>query len=210
MSLDSYANLKLELAAWTGRADTGVTSGGIDTYIDLAESWFNRNLRVRQMVTVNSSLTVSAGGAITHPTDWLAWKQIAVLTTPLAVLPITSEGGAVLSDNTNAQGFPRKVIVRGTASQVWPAPDGTYTYQGIYYGAIPALSGSQTTNWLLTAYPDAYLFGALTMGFAYLQADERLPLWQSAFDRVIGEIVGASALDEVGTGVDSPTIRNVV
>lgn len=208
MALDSYTNLKLELAAWTARADLSVTSGGLDTYIDMAESWFNRNLRVQQMVTVKNPLTVDSGGQITHPGDWRAWKQVAVMNTPIAVLPVVSESAALLADNTNAAGFPRKVIVRGTASQVWPAPNGAYTYRGIYYAAIPALGSTQASNWLLAAYPEAYLFGSLLFGYAYFQGDERLPLWRQAWQQVLEEITSNN--DEYGTDIDSPVIRNVV
>ena len=208
MSLDTYANLKLELAAWTARADLSVTSGGLDTYIDMAESWFNRNLRVQQMVTTNAALTVSAGGAITHPTDWLAWKQIAIMNTPIQVLAPTSESALLLFNNTNATGFPKKYVVRGSSTQVWPAPMDTYTYRGLYFGTIPALSGSNTTNWLLTAYPEAYLFGSLLFGYAYFQADDRVPLWQQGFDKVMGEITSLD--NEYGTDIDSPMIRNAI
>lgn len=31
----------------------------------------------------------------------------------------------------------------------------------VYYSKIPALSSTNTTNWLLTAHPDAYLYGCL-------------------------------------------------
>lgn len=209
MSLDTYTNLKAELVAWTGRSDESVSAGGIDTYIDLAEAWFNRNLRVEQMVTTNGSLTVSAGGSITHPTDWLAWKQIAILNTPIQVLPAQSEGAALNYDNSNAVGYPVMHVVRGGATQVWPAPDGTYTYQGIYYRTIPALTGSNATNWLLTSFPDAYLFGALLMGHARMNADDRVPMWQAAFDRVIAEIDTAS-IGDAFISIGSPLKRNVV
>lgn len=208
MALDTYSNLKLEIAAWTARADLTGASGGIDTYIDMAESWFNRNLRVRQMVTMKCPLSVSTGGLVTHPGDWKAWKQLAILNTPIQVLRSTSDGALLLADNTNAAGYPQKYVVRGTSSQVWPAPNGTYTYRGIYYAAVPALSASQTTNWLLTEYPEAYLFGALLFGYAYFQGDERIGLWKAAWEQVLAEITTNN--DEYGTDVDCPVIRNAV
>lgn len=210
MALDSYTNLKLELVAWIARSDVSNTSGGTDTYIDLAEAWFNRNLRVRQMVTVNTALTVSGTGTIDHPADWQAWRRVSVMNTPIQNLDIVSDRAALQADNTNAQGYPRAVIVEGTHSYVWPAPNGTYTYRGIYYATIPALSGSQATNWLLTAYPDAYLLGALAYGYGYLQDDPRAAGWRQAFADVVSEITTASGVDEYGDAIGSPVIRNVV
>ncbi len=207
--LDTYANLKLELAAWTSHADLDKTSGGIDTYIDLFESWVNRNLRVRQQIDQTSALTVSAGGSITHPANWAAWKQIAVMNTPIAVLPATSEDAILRFDNSNGAGFPKKHVVRGVVTQVWPAPDTTYTYRGIWFSTITPLDGSHV-NWLLTAYPDAYLLGSLVYGFGLLQDDARIPMWKAGLGQVLDEITTASLNDEFSTGIDSPTIRNVV
>ena len=210
MSLDTYANLKLEIAAWSGRADLDVTSGGIDTYIDMAEAWLNRNLRVRQMVVTNNALTVSAAGVITHPTDLLEWKEIDILSTPIIRLPQLSEAQALEMDRSNGVGTPRGYVVRGSNSQVWPAPDATYTYRGIYYGSITALSGSNTTNWLLTAYPEAYLFGALALGAAKVVDDGRAANWRALFEQVVAEIQVASNLSEFGQGVSSPYIKVAV
>lgn len=211
MSLDSYANLKLEVAAYLDRSDMAVTSGGIDTFIDLAESWFNRNLRVRQMTDSTAVLSVTAG-VITHPTGWLKWKQIVMTTTPIVELDITTEKAALTIDSSNTPSTPSKVIVRGSSSIIWPLPNSTssYTYRGIWYTAVPALTGSATTNWLLTAYPDAYLYGSLLQSAARLQNDARVPLWQSAFEQVVGEINASAADDEMGQAMTAPVIRNVV
>lgn len=210
MSLDTYANLKLEIAAWTGRQGTDVTTGGIDTYIDMAEAWFNRNLRVRQMVTVNAGLTVSAGGVVTHPTDWLEWKQIDVMSTPIWTLSAQSEAASLIRDNSNGVGPPSVYVVRGSTTQVWPAPDATYTYRGVYYASIPALTGSNTTNWLLTAYPEAYLFGALALGAGRVMDDNRAVMWRASLAEVVSEIERASTNAQFGEGVGSPVIRVAV
>lgn len=209
MSLDTYANLKLEVAEWAGRADLDVTSGGVDTFIDVTEAWLNRNLRVEQMLVQNDALTVSATGVVTHPSDWLAWKRLTILDTPMIDLPAHSEASAYLLDNSNSSGTPVCHIVRGSSTQVWPVPDATYVYRGIYYGKIPALSGSQTTNWLLTAYPDAYLFGCLSLGAARLADDGRAAGWRSAFAEVIAEIESASNNDGF-LSVGIPVNRNVI
>lgn len=211
MSLDTYANLKLEIAAYIDRNDTSVTSGGVDTFIDLTEAWFNRNLRVRQMTDSTSALSVTAG-VITHPTGWLEWRQVVMTTIPIVELDITSEKAALAIDSSNAAGTPSKVIVRGTSSIIWPLPDSTssYTYRGIWYTAVPALTGSNTTNWLLTAYPDAYLYGALMHSSVRLQDDPRVPIWREAFSQVVDEIKTAEANSQVGQAMTGPVIRNVV
>jgi hypothetical protein len=55
----------------------------------------------------------------------------------------------------------------------------------VYYQEIPALSDSQTTNWLLTDAPDAYVYGALTQAAPFLGEDERLPTWAQLYTSAI-------------------------
>jgi len=127
-------------------------------------------------------------------------------------LEITSEQAALRIDSSNAVGTPNKVIVRGSSSIIWPVPDSTssYTYRGIWYTAIPALSSGTTTNWLLTAYPDAYLYGTLIQSAARIQDDARLPMWKALFAETVDEINASAADDEMGQVMAAPVIRNVV
>jgi hypothetical protein len=74
--------------------------------------------------------------------------------------------------------------------QLAPAPDGTYTVEVDYYEVIPPLA-SNSTNWLLTAAPDIYLYGSLLEAAAFLLDDPRVPLWQAAYAQCIGQLNSA-------------------
>ena len=50
-----------------------------------------------------------------------------------------------------------------------------------YWRKIPALSDSNTTNWLLTDAPDVYLYGSLMQSAPYLAHDERLAVWAGLY-----------------------------
>lgn len=56
------------------------------------------------------------------------------------------------------------------------------------FKSVTSLSDSNTTNWLLTAHPDAYLYGALLEAAPYLLDDSRLAMWATALEKVLGEI----------------------
>jgi hypothetical protein len=60
-----------------------------------------------------------------------------------------------------------------------------------YISELPALSDSNTSNWLLEHYPDAYLYGSLIHSAPYLKDDARLQVWaalyQSAIDAINAE-----------------------
>lgn len=211
MSLDTYANLKLEVAAWLDRSNLDVTSGGIDTYIDIAESWFNRNLRVRKMITAVATPTlVITADAVTHPTDWLEWDTFyRTSPTPYRMMNVLTNEAAFRDKSGGIAGYENGLIVRGGTSYLYPTPSTTDSYAATYYAQIPALSGSNTTNWLLTAYPEAYLYGTLMQAAGFLQNDPRIPVWQSAFGQVVDEISQASARATFGGGNSFPIVKGI-
>ena len=216
MGFASYSELKAEVAAWLSRDDVSVTVGGVDSYIDLAEAWMNRNLRARQMVTSVGTLMVS-GGVITHPTAWLNWKAVTLNESPAISLQIVDEIGAIVYDPYGSSGGrPRKLIVRGDSSVMWPLPDGSgSSCAAVYYRKVPALNVTDngslvSTNWVLSDYPDAYLYGSLLQAQARLVGDERIPLWQQGFDRAIAEIERDTERAEYGGSMLTPQPWGVV
>ena len=68
-----------------------------------------------------------------------------------------------------------------------PVPDGDYTIEIVYYQKVPPLSAN-TTNWLLDAHPDAYLYGTLQHSAPYLQSDERVGIWAGKYMQIIEQI----------------------
>ena len=50
---------------------------------------------------------------------------------------------------------------------------------------VTTLGGAVTTNWLLTAHPDIYLYGTLLESAPYLKDDARVVVWQTEYDRRI-------------------------
>ena len=95
---------------------------------------------------------------------------------------------ARISGGTTIKGYS----VVGTALLLAPAPSEVGSVIKItYYQRLPALSVSATTNWLLTAHPDLYLFGTLTVASAFLKDDERTGIWKNAWDEALGEVMAA-------------------
>jgi hypothetical protein len=57
-----------------------------------------------------------------------------------------------------------------------------------YLSGIPPLGPAAPTNWLLTEYPSAYLFGTLSYAAPYIGDDPRLQLWLGARESAIERI----------------------
>jgi hypothetical protein len=77
----------------------------------------------------------------------------------------------------------------------------------VYRRAIPPLTASNPTNWLLSLAPDVYLYGSLMQAAAFLAEDERLPLWKAAFDEAVAELRADGQSRKWGAGPISPRIR---
>ncbi len=60
----------------------------------------------------------------------------------------------------------------------------------VYRTNIPALSDTNTSNWLLDLAPDLYLYGALLESAPYIKEDARIQTWGLGF---------SSALDGLNT-----------
>ena len=203
MALDSYTNLKLALANWTGRSDLD-SSGTADDGIDLFESWVNRELRVRSMLVKVTSPTL-ASGAITHPSDWLQWKTLKNATSPYRIEIIADESLADILEQ-NYTGNPRYAVPGATQTELYPVPTSITGLVAHYYGAITALSGSNATNWLLTKFPDAYLYGTLLAMNSWARDDAQTQKYGNAFDAVMRQIESES--DDATFGGSTLQIRN--
>jgi len=83
--------------------------------------------------------------------------------------------------------------------------DRTDAYELHYYQKIPSLIGSDSnSNWLLTEYPNAYLFGLMTEAAGQGRNAEMAQLYKARRDEVFQEIIQRYALT---TGATSPMVR---
>lgn len=190
MALDgTYDGLKASLGDWLNRTDI---SGAIPDFIALAEGELTRRLVVEgapnQMI--GRAATAINDEFVLVPPDFLGAVTFLIdgSTTPLEyVTPEKiTERKALYSTQT---GKPEVYSVVGNEFQFWPAPtDASLQGEVTYIRRIPALSATRQANWLLTLYPDAYLFGALIQSAPYLKDDDRLPAWQAKFDTVVSGI----------------------
>ena len=209
MAITSYATLKTEVATWLARSDQ---TSNIDTFIDNAEAWFNRNLRVRQMETETTSLTISASGVITHPTGWVSWKSLKVTTAPISNIQIVTNETSNFRNESGSTGRPLFAVVVGDTTELYPVPDSStaYAYKAIYYKQLTALDGTNTSNWLLTSHSDIYLYGTLWQACMLLQDAQGAQYWQALFDMVVGELQTRSRSDSASGSSMMPRIRTVV
>ena len=201
MALDTYSGLKTTIADYLNRDDL---TSVIPSFITLAEAKFNRKLRVRQMVKrANATLDTQY---FAFPSDFLQAKEFQLNTNPITYLQYVTQNQGDYGSATQfvSAGKPQFYTIIGTQIQVIPTPDTGYTGELTYYGKIPVLSDSNTSNWLLAYAPDLYLYGALLEASPYLKDDERLAVWSSLYINSIGDIEIA---DQRASVSSTPLVR---
>jgi hypothetical protein len=182
----TYTELKALIAVWSKRSDLTALIPG---FIQQAEARMGRALRVRQMEAALADSAISSGYEVALPSDFLSLKAVWPTAYPAIVIkpqPLS----AVLAQGVRA-GSPSMVAVTADALRF----DGTGTVTGVYFAAIPALSDSVASNWLLAAHPDAYLFASLAELSTYAQDDRESAIWSARSDQVIREIQQADMRD---------------
>jgi len=188
VAITTYAELQTATANWLDRTDL---TARIPEFIELTEANFNRVIRQPDMVATDNSISL-ASRYTTLPTDTLEIVRIVVDLTPVIVLEyLTPEEISERRIVMSATGKPYYFTTVGGATnqlEILPSPDSTYTSSIVYYTRIAALSDSATSNWLLAAHPDIYLFGTLVEAEPYLKNDERMPMWTARLDKALNAL----------------------
>jgi hypothetical protein len=175
MSLDSYTNLKAEIADWLDRDDL---TSRIDTFIDLAEAKHSREIRVRAMLKRAQANTT--GRYMALPSGYRAMKILRLITSPVTVLEQCNETELTVRMQA-AQGKPEFFAIHEEI-EFNRVPDEAYSAEMIYYCPLTSLSDSTASNWILANAPDLYLYGALSAAEPFLDNDERLMTWKTLYN----------------------------
>lgn len=174
MAITTYAELKTSIQNHLDRDDLDE-----DELIDLAEARHKREIRIRDMVTRNSSFTVDSRYE-DLPGDFLEMIQLRLLTSPVTVLEeLGVHEMTRVRESTN--GKPTRFAVYGNEIEFNKNPDSSYTGEIIYYKKLTALSGANTSNAILDRAPDAYLYACLLAAEPYIMNDERIQVWEKLY-----------------------------
>jgi hypothetical protein len=184
MAISTYSELKTSVADWLNRADL---TAAIPNFIQLAEAKFNRELRTRQQV--KRAYATLTGQYIQIPTDWLEAINLQLNVTPVRVLDfVTLDQADRIRANRYGETNADAYTIVGEQLEVVPPVGANTEIDMTYYMKIPALSDGNPTNWLLTAWPDLYVYATLVHAAPYLKEDERVALWKGMADQLLEEI----------------------
>lgn len=182
MALANYDELKAAVARWMHRIDL---TDQIPDFIALAESYLNRELRLRVMQK-EVALTVAAGDrAVALPSDFISPMDLWVEARRARATLRYREPNQMIVDA--APGEAAGWTITGGNIELDRTSVGPICLTLRYYSAL-RLTESNPTNWLLDHHPDIYLFGALTEAAPFTRDEGASSAWMARRDRAIDEI----------------------
>lgn len=185
MSITNYSELQASIASWLNRGDL---SANITDFITLAEAQLSTDLKTRAMEAKTTLSTVAGTKTVALPTDMLEMRRLQVVGTYNQPLSYRSPDELSIDYAANGTGQPVVFTVVGGNVELAPIPDAVYSLELTYQQRIPALSDSSVTNWLLTSWPNAYLYASLIAATPFIMNDARLAVWGQLYAQAIDGI----------------------
>lgn len=197
MALTTYAELQTAIGTRLSRTDQAAFA--VD-YITLTEAAMNRRLRVRRMIQRDTAVVSSEYSAV--PTSFLGVKAFQITDSPVTkLLFLTPDQMDGVEAST---GTPRYYSIVGGEFRFWPSPSASVNVELQYWKAIPALSVSNTSNWVLAYHPDAYLYGALLQAALQIRDEGLTATYGQLFETAIADIERADRAESDGAPTPTP------
>jgi hypothetical protein len=184
MTYDSLVN---DIQTYLERTDDQ-TLEKIPQFIMLAEQIIASEIKFLGNLTVVTSTMVASENVIPKPSRWRK----------------------TVSMNVTVAGKRQPVLLRTYEyiREYWPSPTSTseplyfcdydyqhwlvgptpalgYAYEVLYYERLQPLDSSNQSSWFTQYAPQAMLYGTLLQAMPFLKNDERMPMWQANYDRII-------------------------
>ena len=185
MAISNYTELKTAVANWLDRDDL---TDRIPEFIALAESRFNRLLRIRAMESKQTASTVAGQQNLALPSRFIQMRNLQINTSPVTPMQYVTPEIFDRLYGGSSNGTPKFYTIIANELQLGPTPDTVQTIEMLFYERFENLSATVTTNWMITNAPDIYLYGAMLEAEPFIMNDPRVQLWATAFQQAIKDL----------------------
>jgi len=186
----TYASLVTDISSYLERTDTA-TIEKIPTFIMLAEQVISTEIQFLGNLTVVTSTMNVGEPIIVKPARWRK-------TVSINLIDNSQRQPVFLRKYEYLRNYWPNATLRDTPVYycdydythwlVAPTPDLAYNYEVLYYERVQPLDVTNQTNWFTQYAPQAMLYGSLLQAMPFLKNDERMPMWQAQYDRVIATL----------------------
>ena len=186
----TYNSLFNDISSYLERTDTA-TLDKIPTFIMLAEQVLASEIKFLGNLTVNQSTMVSGDPVITKPARWR--KTVSINVTAggerRPVFLRTYEFLRQYWPDESQEDVPKYYADYDyTHWLVAPTPADPYNFEVLYYEEVQPLDAANQTNWFTQYAPQAMLYGSLLQAMPFLKNDERMPMWQAQYDKIVTQL----------------------
>jgi hypothetical protein len=196
----TFTTLKQDVQRYLERGNTlasdPIVFEQIPRLINLAERRIARELKVEGFINVVTG-TLSAGQSVYPKPD--RWRDTVSINIGTGA---TGNNRKILFSRVyeylrsywpNALETDTPIFYSDYDYSHWllaPTPDAAYPFEILYYELPPLLDESVQTNWITEYAPQLLLYGTLVEATPFLKNDERIPVWQSMYDRAAAMLNG--------------------
>jgi hypothetical protein len=186
----TYASLVTDISSYLERTDTA-TLEKIPTFIMLAEQVISTEIQFLGNLTVVTSTMNVGEPIIVKPARWRKTVSINLIDNNQRQPVFLRKYEYLRNYWPNATQRDTPVYYCDYDYTHWlvaPTPDLAYNYEVLYYERVQPLDIANQTNWFTQYAPQAMLYGSLLQAMPFLKNDERIPMWQAQYDRVIATL----------------------
>lgn len=197
MSLADYDALLQSISTWSKRPDL---SNIYPDFVTLAEKQINKGLQLRSNEKRATSVPNTDDRFVALPADFLEMRSIRIIDgtyfydmfykTPEAIKIWPTSGRPYFYTVNSKLEFDR-------------IPDKSYTFEMTYYVGLSELSETNTTNNVLTKYPELYLYGSLAALHRYARDEETATYYDMIFEQ---KLASANAEEDRGRYGPAPAM----
>lgn len=225
MAITTYAELQTAISDnTTGWLYQNNTSARVTDFITLCEAEMNKRLSVSPIrpMQKRASVTIDAE-FVAAPTDMVKpdafeitslsheWRMGYIEPEDMAQRRWAMDARREELLSLLGAKPPEFFTIVGSEFRFQPTPETSFTAELSYFSRIPALSISNTSNWMLAAHPDAYLYGALAVATTFTDDDRRLATFSDLFTNAMNGVIASYPKPSSKAQLrmdDMPTVRS--
>lgn len=186
----TYASLVTDISSYLERTDTA-TLEKIPTFIMLAEQVISSEIQFLGNLTVVTSTMTVGEPIIVKPARWRKTVSVNLVKSSQRQPVFLRKYEYLRNYWPNASQTDTPIYYCDYDYTHWlvaPTPDLAYNYEILYYERVQPLDVTNQTNWFTQYAPQAMLYGSLLQAMPFLKNDERIPMWQAQYDKVIATL----------------------
>lgn len=176
MSISTYAELQTALTNYTHRSDTAAL---LPEFIQMGEADLNARVRTKDQEDTDSQSMSTSVNTLALPAGFLEPIRLEY-TSDLTEIPFVASS-LLEAETYSAQ--PKRYTIRDANMVFDRTPDSAYAVK-LYFRKKYDIA-TDSTNWLLTNYPNLYLYSAMVHALIYEMNDARAQMFRGYLD---GEI----------------------